>query len=86
MPLLTTTMLISVMPRCRFMHDILFGVDVIVKGLRGSTEVLEDSPPDSGTSGPRKAAAVGGAQAERQPLQCLLHVSNLTVLLPASSK
>ena len=74
------------MRRRRLMHDFLFGVDVILKGLRGSTEVLEDSPPDSGTSGPRKAAAAGGAKPERQPLQCLLHVSNLTVLLPASSK
>ena len=67
-------------PVCRFLHDILFGVDIIVKGLRGSTEVLEEPQR------PAAARAPAGQQAAKQlPLQLLLHVSNITVLLPASS-
>ena len=63
----------------RFLHDILFGVDIIVRGLRGSTQALEEP----GSAAEAEPAAV---QAEQPPpLQLLLHVSNITVLLPSSS-
>jgi hypothetical protein len=62
----------------RFLHDILFGVDIIVRGLRGSTQALEEPSPAA-------EARPAAAQAKQPPLQLLLHVSNITVLLPASS-
>lgn len=68
----------------RFMHDILYGVHIVTKGLARNADVLEiatglqEEAPAAATheqSEPEKA----------QPLQLLLHVSNLSVVLPASS-
>ena len=72
----------------RFLHDILFGVHIITKGLKGSAGLLEEpgtarAPP---TPQPVQKPAAPTDDEQLLPLQLLIFVTNLSVLLPASSK
>ena len=65
----------------RFLHDIAYGLTVVTGGLRKTTDVLDEDMLKQASQ--RRAAATAEAPV---PLQLLLHVSNLSVVLPASSK
>ena len=69
---------------CRFLHDIAFGMSIVARGLRTNTDLLdgEEAPPQPQAS-PKAQLKPTDSQ---QPLQLLLHISNLSVLLPASSR
>lgn len=74
---------------CRFLHDIAFGLSIVARGLRTNTDLLDEE----GASVEPKQEPQPEAHLQQQPferqqqaLQLLLHISNLSVLLPASSK
>ena len=71
---------------CRFLHDIAFGMSIVARGLRTNTDLLDEdaAAQPAAEAAPSEAQKAGGPK--QQPLQLLLHVSNLSVLLPASSK
>lgn len=71
---------------CRFLHDIAFGLSIVARGLRTNTDLLDsDMAPEPAAELPAvKGQGPGGPK--QPPMQLLLHVSNLSVLLPASSK
>ena len=81
-------LLVSLLSDCaihRFLHDIAFGLSIVARGLRTNTDLLDEdgSAQPSPEPAPKKAEEASGS---KQSMQLLLHVSNLSVLLPASSK
>ena len=70
---------------CRFLHDIAFGMSIVARGLRTNTDLLdgEEAQPQPQAS---PKAQLKPSDSGQQPLQLLLHISNLSVLLPASSR
>jgi len=70
----------------RFLHDIAFGLSIVARGLRTNTDLLDEdgSAQPAPEPAPKKEQEISGRR--QQPMQLLLHVSNLSVLLPASSK
>ncbi|BDA48870.1 hypothetical protein COCOBI_12-5530 [Coccomyxa sp. Obi] len=73
----------------RFLHDILFGVQIITKGLKGSASLLEEpgsAQAPSAHQPVQKPARQEEEEEQTLPLQLLIFVTNLSVLLPASSK
>ena len=70
---------------CRFLHDIAFGMSIVARGLRTNTDLLdgEEAQPQPQAS---PKAQLKPSDTGQQPLQLLLHISNLSVLLPASSR
>ena len=69
----------------RFLHDIAFGMSIVARGLRTNTDLLdgEEAQPQPQAS---PKAQLKPTDSGQQPLQLLLHISNLSVLLPASSR
>ena len=69
----------------RFLHDIAFGMSIVARGLRTNTDLLdsEEAQPQPQAS---PKAQLKPSDSGQQPLQLLLHISNLSVLLPASSR
>ena len=71
---------------CRFLHDIAFGMSIVARGLRTNTDLLDDDTAAQPAAEPSSSKGQSPSGPKPQPLQLLLHVSNLSVLLPASSK
>ncbi len=71
---------------CRFLHDIAFGMSIVARGLRTNTDLLDDDTAAQPAAEPSSSKGKGPSGPKQQPMQLLLHVSNLSVLLPASSK
>lgn len=71
---------------CRFIHDILFGINIITKGLEGNSGLLEEPGTAKGLPTTKPTAASKPETEEVLPLQLLIFVTNLSVLLPSSSK
>ena len=71
---------------CRFLHDIAFGMSIVARGLRTNTDLLDGDTAPKPAAEPSAAKGQGRGGPKQPPLQLLLHVSNLSVLLPASSK
>lgn len=69
---------------CRFLHDIAFGMSIVARGLRTNTDLLDDDEAQPQPQASPKAQLKPSDS--QQPLQLLLHISNLSVLLPASSR
>jgi hypothetical protein len=72
---------------CRFIHDILYGVNIVVKGLAHNAEMIEKavSRQDEAQAPATQESAAAAPPAAAPQLQLLLHASNVSVLLPASS-
>ena len=69
----------------RFLHDIAFGMSIVARGLRTNTDLLDGEEVQPQPQAAPKAQ-LKPSDSSQQPLQLLLHISNLSVLLPASSR
>ena len=77
----------------RFVHDVMHGVDIIMQALQpvlapgGEMEAAVEAARDDLATGPAAVAESAIAvQPMQAPLEVVIHVSQITVLLPTSSK
>ena len=79
---------------CRFVHDVMHGVDIIMEALQpvfgpgSDTDAAADAARDDALAAAAAAAesALVVQHPSQPPLEVVVHVSQITVLLPTSSK
>ena len=78
----------------RFVHDVMHGVDIIMEALQpvfasgSDTDAAADAARNDALAAAAAAAesALADQQPSQPPLEVVVHVSQITVLLPTSSK